>query len=737
MIWSHSFDTVWDTRVTTDAQGNIFLAYSFYGTANLGGGTLSSGNDIGHIIAKFNSSGVHQWSHTLGDANVTGLSSISVTSTGRIVVAGTYNGTTNLGGANLLDTGGYMIFMAAYDPAGAHVWSFGLGNGQSIDISPAVVGPSDVIWATGSFRGTVNLGGGDLTSEGDSDIFVMRYTQDGSYEHSWRMGSTGVDAGTGIAVSSSPTYPWILYLTGIFNGSVRLQDDWWITSVGSNSMFIARFDYDEMVYSRVIPTNLSPWGVLPPRILVTNAGDSYLYGRFAGALDFGNSATLYSATLNGFVAHFDEHLNYLWVRQISTAGQSDLAALAVDASGKIYAAGGFNAPTDFGAGLVTPNGDSDAYLAYYDAAGILRSVEHYLVGGTGWADGLTMLNGSDPVITGIYSGVINLRGTFHSSAYGAGFIARLLMEPDSPVITSITDVGNDEGRKVLIRFNAPGADRAGASPSTVGYVAMRRSDPLPAMVHGTGEPVRADGWVEVASIRAFGEPAYLIEAPTLADSTIALGQYLSVFKIRAASDVPAVFSESAPDSGYSLDNLAPGPPQNFVYSAGNLSWNESSAADFDYFTVYGSNTDSFGSATVVNYSVTPAMNVAGSPHVYYFVTATDFSGNEGKFAKVNSLSGTGGTPQSYVLSVANYPNPFNPRTTVSYTVPSRGAVRVALFDAHGARVRTLFEGEREAGAYSLEWDGRADGGATVGSGVYFARIEHNGASRSKKMVLLK
>jgi flagellar hook assembly protein FlgD len=88
--------------------------------------------------------------------------------------------------------------------------------------------------------------------------------------------------------------------------------------------------------------------------------------------------------------------------------------------------------------------------------------------------------------------------------------------------------------------------------------------------------------------------------------------------------------------------------------------------------------------------------------------------------------------------VSNYPNPFNPRTTVSYTVPARGKVTVSIHDARGARIATLVSGvERDAGAYTADWNGRTDRGSVVASGVYFARIEHNGAMRAKKMVLLK
>jgi hypothetical protein len=95
------------------------------------------------------------------------------------------------------------------------------------------------------------------------------------------------------------------------------------------------------------------------------------------------------------------------------------------------------------------------------------------------------------------------------------------------------------------------------------------------------------------------------------------------------------------------------------------------------------------------------------------------------------------TAHALALDLSCYPNPFNPRTTVSYTVPSRARVTVAVYDARGARVAVLFDGERNAGSYAIDWDGRTASGAVASSGVFFARIEHNGSTRSKKMVLLK
>ena len=78
--------------------------------------------------------------------------------------------------------------------------------------------------------------------------------------------------------------------------------------------------------------------------------------------------------------------------------------------------------------------------------------------------------------------------------------------------------------------------------------------------------------------------------PTLADSTISDGMHWSVFFIRAATAEPSTFFDSPVDSGYSIDNLAPGAPQGFLvaYNApgGNqLAWDPSEDVDFQYFKV--------------------------------------------------------------------------------------------------------------------------------------------------------
>ena len=93
-------------------------------------------------------------------------------------------------------------------------------------------------------------------------------------------------------------------------------------------------------------------------------------------------------------------------------------------------------------------------------------------------------------------------------------------------------------------------------------------------------------------------------------------------------------------------------------------------------------------------------------------------------------------PSSFDL-VHNYPNPFNPSTTIAYQVAARGRVTLAVYDALGREVNTLFSGVANAGAYKLSWDGRDSNKHLLSSGVYFVRLLTERSSQLVKTVLLK
>jgi hypothetical protein len=85
----------------------------------------------------------------------------------------------------------------------------------------------------------------------------------------------------------------------------------------------------------------------------------------------------------------------------------------------------------------------------------------------------------------------------------------------------------------------------------------------------------------------------------------------------------------------------------------------------------------------------------------------------------------------------NEPNPFNPETTIRFTMPSSGNVTLNIYDAAGRLVRSLVNGVTEAGSHNVTWNGVDNHGSPVSSGVYFYRLSAGKFSETKKMTLLK
>ena len=100
-----------------------------------------------------------------------------------------------------------------------------------------------------------------------------------------------------------------------------------------------------------------------------------------------------------------------------------------------------------------------------------------------------------------------------------------------------------------------------------------------------------------------------------------------------------------------------------------------------------------------------------------------------------SISTSAPSARALELSVA--PNPFNPRTSVRFTIPAVADAQLAVFDARGRHVRTLLEGRIEAGEHRVVWDGRGDGGGLAASGVYHARLRAGSTTETIRMVLVR
>jgi hypothetical protein len=85
----------------------------------------------------------------------------------------------------------------------------------------------------------------------------------------------------------------------------------------------------------------------------------------------------------------------------------------------------------------------------------------------------------------------------------------------------------------------------------------------------------------------------------------------------------------------------------------------------------------------------------------------------------------------------NYPNPFNPKTSIKYSITRRSQVMLSVYNILGQLIKTLAKETQEAGLHSITWDGTTESGIPTGSGVYFVKLDAEGTSKMRKMVLLR
>ncbi len=117
----------------------------------------------------------------------------------------------------------------------------------------------------------------------------------------------------------------------------------------------------------------------------------------------------------------------------------------------------------------------------------------------------------------------------------------------------------------------------------------------------------------------------------------------------------------------------------------------------------------------------------------YFLAVRDNGGISYCACQIwGAVSNTGGiVPDEFILK-QNYPNPFNPATTISFSLPKSSQVSIKIYNSIGAEMETIVNNELNRGNYEITWDA-----SKYPSGIYYSRLEANGFSGTKKMILVK
>jgi uncharacterized protein (AIM24 family) len=225
------------TGVAVDSNGNILVTGRFAGTVDFGGGALTSAGAYDVFLAKYSGSGSHVWSKRFGGTMVDTGNSVAVDGSGNAVITGNFVGTVDFGGGALSSSGGQDLFVAKFSGAGGHLWSKRFGGTSDFDSGNGVaVDATGNVLITGYFCGAVDFGGGARSSAGAWDLFVAKYSPSGTHLWSKQVGGTNIDEGNAIAVDGVGNS----VITGRFFNTVDFGGGA-MTSAGGADIFLVQY----------------------------------------------------------------------------------------------------------------------------------------------------------------------------------------------------------------------------------------------------------------------------------------------------------------------------------------------------------------------------------------------------------------------------------------------------------------------------------------------------------------
>ena len=362
-VWSHRFGDpgLQNTAgVAVDASGNVAFTGHFRGTVDFGGGGLASAGSSDIFVAVYDADGTYQWSRRFGDVDSDQGKGVAFDADGNVVLVGSFSGTVDFGGGPLASAGSLDAFAASFDASGAHRWSRRFGDGDSQQVLSVSVDPFGHVAIGGGFSGSIDFGGGPLTSAGAVDAFVASLTSEGDHRWSARHGSTLDQWCHGVAADAHGN----VWLTGFFLGSVDFGGGA-LTSAGDRDVFVAKFDsLGAHQSSQRFGDGAAQTGW---SIATDGSGNACVTGEFTGSIDCGGGAMSSTGGSDVFVALLDGAAAHRWSNRYGDVGNDAGYGVAVDVTGRVLLTGITRGTVDFGGGPLVGAGGADAFVASFAA----------------------------------------------------------------------------------------------------------------------------------------------------------------------------------------------------------------------------------------------------------------------------------------------------------------------------------------------------------------------------------
>lgn len=600
-----------------------------------------------------------------------------------VLVIGSTTGAVDMGGGPLAyATNNGALALAKYTPTGAHLWSVAIGGGSTTgspfctDMKTDAAGD---VYICGRIIGTLDIGGGILGTTGSSgDAFVAKYSGlDGSHIWSQSFGDADLDQGLGLAVDPSGN----VVLVGRFRGTIDFGGGLF-TASASGDLYVAKFNSaGTHLWSQAYPDASNPY---LESVTTDGAGNIIFGGAFFASIDFGGGPLTPTVGSAAFLVKLDPNGNHIWSETFPSTDYTGILAVEADAAGNVAFGGEFRDSVTFGGFPLTSLGDKDAFVGRCDPSGNVQWA--YSIGSDGTSSGSASDRITEVRLDPSDGNAVLASGYFYDSAQVGG---------GPPMTGTTTDLS-----VFVVKYNAGGGHQ--------------------------WNKVVADGSIAHLAVDSFGDFYLFSEffSSVTVDTAPLTGVGLTDFylaKFTEDQPVPVVFQsfEAAPSEA-GIDVV----------------WTFGDVATLDRYSLYRSQGSRDGrvvsSGPVQHDGIYRDFEVDAGLNYDYELRVLTKDGFELRSQVSGAIA-----PRIPVSLSQNSPNPFNPRTTIRFSLASRSRVLIAIYDVSGALVRRLDAGEQAPGSHQIEWDGTDASGRPVASGNYYYRLAGSPEVRGRKMTLVK
>ena len=519
-------------------------------------------------------------------------------------------------------------------------------------------------------------------------------------------GGNNYDGGSGISTDGDGN----VYVTGNFSGTASFGS-FNLTSSGSSDIFVAKMDANgNWLWVENAGGSSDDCGF---GISTDVDGNVYITGYFDYSANFGSFNLTSNGAYDIFVAKMDPNGNWLWAE---SAGGSDLEygiAICTDSNGNVYVTGIFEGTASFGSFDLPSNGDDDIFVAKMDPNGNWLWAKN--AGGSEYDGGSGISTDADGnlYVTGSFRGTGSF-GSFNLTSSGDHDIFVAKMDPNG---------------------NWLWVESAGGSYGDIGKAINTDAD----------GNVYVTGYFDY--LANFG--SYNLTSNGVSDIFVAKmdpnGNWIWAknaggSEYDGGSGISTDIDENVYVSGYfhgtasfgSFNLTSSGERDIFVTkmdSNGNWIWAES-AGGSTYDNGFAISTDAEGNVYVTGYyrgiASFGSFNLTSSGNSDIFV------------AKIDNITSIEDEIITTINVLTNYPNPFNPTTTISFSIHEESEVELSIYNIKGQKIKSLLNDQIPTGEHSIIWNGDDDFGNSVSSGVYLYKLNVNGKTEVvKKCLLLK